>query len=173
MGAPAQKKMPIELSQSEAVSLADLCPEEASVVLPGPDGNLKEYTVRPFDLDDRAWLLATFKDELGPIFEESRMEPICRILYHQFSPEDRMDFASQLVEDVNEDGEKVHVQQGGYKLLFKKVFGVKSQLEVYNALLLAIGISNPVITKIMKEEAKKKVTKKKSQKKSTGEQSST
>ena len=156
------------------ISLKDIQPQGAtfSLELTG-----KEYRLRPFTLRDDVWLRETFGEELKVIFDEMRMGPICRIVFHQMEEADKADFAQRKVTIMNEEGETVEDTMGGYHLLFSMISGWSEKTDIFLALMKTVGISKALIDPddLMGKAAKAEGSEKKSQQKpkSTGPSSST
>lgn len=155
------------------ISLKDIQPQGATFTL---ELTKKEYRLRPFTLRDDVWLRETFGEELKVIFDEMRMGPICRIVFHQMEEADKADFAQRKVTVMNEEGETVEHTMGGYHLLFSMISGWSEKTDIFLALMKTVGISKALIDpEDLMGKAAAKDSEKKSQKKPklTGHSSST
>jgi len=141
--------MSIDLTKMD---LLDIIPKKSEITLNG-----KEYELRPVSLSDETWMNRQFGSELQAIFSELRMIEICRIVYHLLA--DRRDFPSEMRDDFNDDGDPVKLKVKGYEVLMGHVHGKKHQLDIINALLENIGLSQPLLDKATSSAPLKKKTK--------------
>jgi hypothetical protein len=112
----------------------------------------KTYRLRPFNLEDEAWLQETFKpEELHRILEEGIATEIAKIAFHQMEIEDQRSFRLQDVTVVDGDGVE-HVRTlGGYALFFRFISGLDEKVAIYTALLRTIGVSRPLVEDLERE----------------------
>jgi hypothetical protein len=134
------------------IKLEDIVPQGATFTL---SRTKKTYRLRPVSLADEIWLNKEFGAQIETIFREVRMREICRIVFHQLEEESKADFAKQTVTIMNEEGDKVSETKGGAELLFCLIAGFAEKMEIFNALLQTIGISRPMVEKLVAEDEKK------------------
>lgn len=147
------------------MKLEDFIPEESHFTLKYTG---ETYTLRMVSLADEAWFLKTFGlEEFNRIFTEMDMEQICRVAFHLLVAEDKEKFIKQEVKFVDESGEYIEMELGGYKLLYSLICGPNEAIAVLNAILKSRGVKFELEAEIEKEETKKKAVK------STGQKSST
>lgn len=134
------------------IELGDIKPQAAEIFVGG-----EAYTLRKFNLEDEVWLRDTFKGE--PIFtEQMTTDHLCRIAFHQLTMHDKEKFQPIDVTIINEDtGEKSTVKMGGWKLFRAKISGQGEKLIIFKGLLHTVGISRPMLNKILSEEEKKQL----------------
>lgn len=134
------------------IELSDINPQPAEIMIGG-----EQYTLRKFDLDDECWLRETFQGQA--IFtEKMTTEQMCRIAFHQLTTKDKEKFQAVDVDIVSDDtGEKMTTKIGGWKLFRAKISGPGEKLIIFKALLHTIGISRPMLNKILSDEEKKQM----------------
>jgi len=134
------------------IELSDINPQNAEILVGG-----EAYTLRKFNLEDEVWLRDTFKGE--PIFtEQMTTDHLCRIAFHQLTMHDKEKFQPVDVTIISEDtGEKTIVKMGGWKLFRATISGQGEKLIIFKALLHTIGISRPMLNKILSDEEKKQL----------------
>lgn len=133
------------------INLEDLVPEKSAFKLKIPN---KEYTLRPFNLEDEVWLQKKYGNEIESIFKELRIKEICEIAFHQL--EDKSDFKKREVKFVNDEGDELVEIKGGVDLLYSLVSGFDEKIAIINALMATIGVSRPIVEKLTKEDGEKK-----------------
>ncbi len=137
-------------------TLEDLIPEQASFTLE-KTGDF-EHILRPLSIEDFQWLVRTFGEKWNDMFVHIDMEKLCRLAYRFL--DDRTQFLAENSVVVDEDGEKEEVRLKGYQVLQRSVRGVSDEVKLLSALTNAIGVSQPVMDKAMKDpEVKKKIAK--------------
>jgi hypothetical protein len=140
-------------SRERMIELKDIRPQSAKFKLAY---NETEYELRPFNLNDEAWLRTEFKDTLQQLFSQDKIDDdaLCRIAYHQIK--DRSDFVEVEREMIDEAGRKMTYKIGGFALLKERVHGMNEKIEILLAINETLGISRGLI-----EESNKKTEKKK------------
>jgi hypothetical protein len=155
---------------SNPLKLEDLIPQSAEIHLSSTG---KSYKLRPFSLEDEAWLSRRFGKDLPAIFSEMRMADIAEIAFHQFELEDKRQFVAQEVTIVDEAGNERTERMGGAVLFRMMIRGLKEKNELYAALLQTIGISRPVQDQLAADvSSEKKRIEDNLKSEPTGEQSS-
>lgn len=149
----------------DAIRLEDIIPEGSTFTLKQTG---KTYRIRPINLADEIWLNETFREDIEPIFKEIRMKEVCRIAFRLMHPDDQVDFTAQTVRIIDEEGVWIEKQLGGAQLLFTLISGIQEKLQIFEALLKAIGAGRP----LLERAANQAVTEKKSHSQPTGQPSS-
>lgn len=154
----------------EPISLKDMIPEQAEFTLTRKE---KTYHIRPFNLADENWLQNKYGLELEQIFGQVKMVQVCEIVFHQLPLEEQEDFSAREVKTIDEQtGEKGSLRIGGGRLLQEYVVGKKEQLEIYQAVLKAVGFSRPLLEKAKAHMAAREGAAAAGKKKQTGPKSS-
>lgn len=135
----------MEQSTNPILKLSDIVPRPSFFQL-AATGDF-EYQLRPFDLDDEAWLATTYPN-LQDILTTMQMKHVAAIAWHQLDAPSREKFVKQKVEIVNDEGDKVVIEMGGLKLFSTMIRGVNEKVTIYKALMEAIGVSRPVLDEI-------------------------
>lgn len=141
------------------MKLEDIAPRRAKISL---NATKKSYEIRPISIADELWLQERFGDKLEESVNQGKIRDIAAIIYHQMDEDDKRDFAAQDVTIMNEAGESETLRIGGEKLFFSMVHGPAEKLELYKALLVTLGISQPVIDEL--DQKKSQIAVKKTQK---------
>lgn|SRR3990167_4065428 len=126
------------------MKLADMIPERAVFVIDG-----KEYWLREVTLADHAWIQHTFGNQIEIIFKEQKMVEIGKIIYRLL--EDKSDFLPADISDFDDNGEAVKRRISGPERFLSRIKGPAKQLELFNALLKTIGISQPIMDELEKK----------------------
>lgn len=152
------------------IDFEDIRPADITLTL----SNGNEYNLRKFNFDDDAWLR---KMTGGKKLDELTTEQACRIAFHQMYPESQAQFTPKSVKLINEDtGTEATHQVGGFRLFMLNCSGHMDRIAIIEAILANVGISKPLLDKIIADgngvdaEALKKKMKKRNQ---TGRSSST
>lgn len=137
------------------LNLQKMFPQKSSFKLKATG---KTYYLRPMTLKDQLWVKHNFEGRLEEILNPATldMDAISRIIYLLLV--DKSDFATHEYEDVNEDGETVTVEIGGYKLL-QRLISSEEMSDVLWAFNETMGISRPVEKKAVKKKVVKKAKK--------------
>ncbi len=143
--------MTIYVMQME-IGLEDIRPQDCEVVVGG-----ESFTLRKLTLDDESWLRTEFKDQ--QIFTDKMTdEQICRIAFHQLSIEDKRKFAPVDVILFNDEtGEETKIKIGGWRLFRAKISGPSEKLELFKGILKNVGISRPMLEKILTPDEQKEM----------------
>lgn len=140
----------------EPLKLEDLQPKGAFFTLKALPK--KKIYIRPITAADEIWLTEKFGGRLQEIFNNSLMKEMCQIVFHQLA--NQAIFKKQNVTIYSEDtGEQLKKEIGGYRLLLSLISGPAEKEAMILALLTTIGLSRPVVKKIINAavaEAKKK-----------------
>ncbi len=137
-----------------ALTLEDIIPQLATFKLRALD---TEMELRPINVDDELWLRREWPgDQLHRVLGRIEPEAVCRIVFHQLTPESKALLVVQKITIMNEQGESVQGTIGGVALLKTLISGNDELLLVYHALMTTVGISREVIAKITDE--KKNIT---------------
>ena len=124
------------------LTLNDLCPKETTLELNG-----KKYELKRFTLRAQAWAFDKYgPDKLNDLLSKQHLPTVAEILHYLLK--DKTDFptAEDLMECVATQHERV---------------------SLFTALLETIGISQPILDKILKEEGESVPSKKSTGRKST------
>lgn len=151
------------------ITLEELVPQASQFTLKKLPG--VTFHLRPVSVDDELWLQREFGARLQMIFERVSIREICRIVFHQLEEESKEHLAKRSVTIMNEEGEKVTQAVGGADLLRCLISGMPEKMEVVRALTETIGISRPVMDKLIADAEKKSQLESQSQ--PIGERSST
>lgn len=137
----------------KAIQLEDLIPEKATFTLKATGDRV--HTLRELDLGDQVWLKGRFGEkEIERIFNKRMMPEICVIVMRLL--EDRTGFEPERVMEKDfETGEEKEVFLTGPEKLQRCIAGLPEQQTIFLALLKTIGISQPVLDKLIEEEEKK------------------
>lgn len=133
------------------MKLEEIIPKRTELKL---SSSKKVYHLRPVSLEDEIWMHEQYGDELQKIIGEMRTKEVCRIAYRLL--EEKEDFLEKNVTLVDERGKKVTEKRGGIELLYCMMLGLDDKMAVLRALLAAIGISRPMLDKVIAEEEKKR-----------------
>lgn len=133
------------------MKLEEISPRPATIHLASTD---RLYKIRPINLSDEIWLNERFGDTLEKCLNEGRIKEIAAIIFHQMEESDKAAFAAQDVTIMNEHGESETMRLGGEKLFFSMVRGPSEKMELYKALLLTLGISQPIVDELEKKSPK-------------------
>lgn len=133
------------------MELKDVVPRRAVLKLSATGG---EYHLRPINLADEIWLADRFGDSLQANLNEGNMRAVAAIVFHQMEEADKKDFSARDVSLMNEEGETQTIRLGGEKLLSAMVQGPVEKIEMYKALMVTLGISQPLIDAIDTGEKK-------------------
>ena len=95
-----------------------------------------------------------FGSDISKIFRELQMMPIAEMAYHQMI--DRSDFVKQKVKFINDEGEEAFHEIGGIKLFFSMIQGMNEKITIVQALMATIGISRPMMEKMVEGSEEKK-----------------
>lgn len=144
------------MSYPTTMNLNEICPRKAKIFL---SATQKHYTLRPISLEDELWLNERFGSDLEKILNEGRIREVAAIAYHQMEVEDKEDFLAQDVTVINELGEKDTIRLGGEKLLYSLICGPSEKIELYKALMITIGISQPIVDQIQEKKNQQAVEK--------------
>lgn len=133
------------------ITLSDLRPQSSEFTLQ----NGKTYRLRKLTLADLALFQDTFKEDFAKLFTESMSnEQLCRVAYHQLVDDDKVEFAAQNVKIQNDEGEETIVRMGGWKLFRTQVSGMPDMIEIYKGVMATVGMSSPMLNKILSAEEK-------------------
>lgn len=140
------------------MKLEEISPRHATVSL---SSTKKTYSIRPICISDEIWMNERFGDKLESDLNAGNIRTVAAIIFHQMEETDKTDFAAQDVTIMDENGETETMRLGGEKLFFSMVRGPSEKMELYKALMLTLGISQPIIDELEKKSptATKKVQK--------------
>lgn len=127
------------------IKLEEIVPQAATITLKKTE---RTYRLRPIDVDDELWLQTRFGNRLQEILSQIRMPEICEIVFHQMEDEDQELFRAQDVKVIDGAGEEHTLRLGGAKLLSKLISGYVEKIAVYQALMVTIGISRPLLDEL-------------------------
>ncbi len=155
------------------IELKDIVTQETDAWIGG-----KCYTLRRFDLGDEAWLHETFGDKKGELFtEKMTTNQMAQLAFNQLKDEDKADFKKVKAKVINDEGDELEIEIGGWKLLRQKVSGTQEKAALMKALVHTLGIAQPLWDKIVKNEGnaaeKAKLLELKKKQKMTGRRSLT
>lgn len=158
----------------DPVSIEKFIPQDAVITLGG-----KEYELRKVNARDEVWLKEVFGAKLQFIFQELDFDSISKIIFRLLK--DKTDFLPHTIEGHDDDGRVIDVFVSGPQRVLEAISGIHEKQEAYFSLMHCIGISRPVVDKMVEEELerqaeedKKKVTKsEESQETLAGQKSST
>lgn len=147
------------------MKLEDLKPKPSKFYL---SKTQKEYKLRPWTLQDQIWMNQEYGDKIKDIFSEENVDivAISRMAYRLLT--DKSDFKATEVKDIDEDGNEVTYNVGGYKLLINSVNDLEEQLALLSAVVECIGLSMPEVEELKKADIDT-ATEKKTVKSKTGE----
>lgn len=145
------------------MELDQLIPEKVTItkeIVTEKETRSIDLTIRPFSLEDEAWLKAAYPgDKLKEAFEQMDMSSISRIAFHQLEMGCKRDLMSIKFMDIDEDGQDIEVAKTGPQKFGMLIKGYPEQLDLLKALLKARGFSMPIIEELgehIKEEAEGK-----------------
>lgn len=133
--------------------LEELVPQGSEFHLAIPN---KTYHLRPCTLADEVWLQKTFGAKLESVFNELKTKELCRIAVYLMDDKEKEDFIKRTVTFIDDSGEKLSTELGGYELLMTLISGIKEKKEVCQAILQTVGLNRPVLEKLELEQAEKK-----------------
>lgn len=110
------------------LTLDDLQPTESTFSLSHLPG--KVFTLKKFSLASRIWAKQRFGDGLKDIFQDKKIAEICELAF--FLMKDKTGFAD-------------------FNAFAESVVTVADQIEIMRAMLATVGISQPVIEKLVNE----------------------
>lgn len=152
------------------MKLEDIIPKDSEFYLAAKQ---KNYRVRKIGLADKIWLRQVYGDRIQSVLASGNMAEVCKIVFHQLFEEDKKDFAASEEEFMDEEGITSKKLVGGAALLMKFVNGTSEEIAMLKALIHAIGISEPMLSELEKEELKKNEIVQNEPPKPIGEKSST
>jgi biotin operon repressor len=128
----------------------------------------KTYKLRPFNVEDEAWLKQEFGEKINDYFSEKNIDPVAltRIAYRLMI--DRSDFKKKTITEIDENGEEFKTSIGGYRLLMSMISGMKEKEEILLAINETIGLSREAVEKLHSEIMKDKKKVEKNKKKQIG-----
>ena len=134
------------------MELQDLKPKPSKFYLEKKD---KEYTLRPWTLEDQIWAKHTFEN-VEKIFSKENIdiEAVSRMVYRVI--EDKSDFVAEEGIEIDEEGNEVQKKIGGFKKLIAMISGIGEQAAMVGALVECIGVSMPAVEELKGMGSKKK-----------------
>lgn len=144
--------------QVQPITMEELKPIPSSFTHPVSG---KEYVLRPWDVNSRVWFGKVIGNDpkiFDSIFNPDALNVtrLCKVVYHQFSDEDKRDFLGEKTTRIDDDGFEQDVIITGPEKLMKSFTMPIQFADVMDALRLCMGLSDPVLSKIEAEELKKK-----------------
>lgn len=138
----------------QPIELEDIIPEPGEFILRKTGDRV--HRLRPINLEDHTWITKNIGDEkrVKEIMEGKDLAELCKLIYHQL--EDRAQFPSRLEVQINDEGDEVERKITGPQALAQCVVSKIDQRDLYVALLKTIGISQPILDKILNKDVKKK-----------------
>lgn len=137
------------------LQLEDIAPERAAFFL---KAKKKKYYLRPVNLTDNVWMKGKWGNKIGVIFEKIDMPELSKIIYRLM--EDKSDFLAEDIDDVDDEGEPRSRRVSGPEKLCACIQSISEQIQIFQALMSTIGISQPLMDKMVAEEIEGKVKKK-------------
>ncbi len=118
----------------------------------------KSYRLNLMSAADAQWAKKKFGEEnIEGLIRDTDLEFFCAFAIRLMFEEDREDFASREVKTMNEDtGVKGVAVMGGANLLKHMISGKLEFKGMIDAILETMGVSQPLIEKIVADELKKK-----------------
>lgn len=155
------------------LTIEDMIPKQSSFTLKA--SGTHEWLLRPFNAEDRMWLVNTFNGQVGlqEVFAKPDWTAICRIAYRQLEQESKKILVAAKVVEIDEEGTEAEVLITGPRLLQRMVVTFDDQKFVLNAIFETIGLSEKIIKMLKEDETKKKVPAAENQKPPVGEKFST
>jgi len=138
----------------EPVRLEDICPETGEFELAAFPGEI--FHLRPISLSDSAWMIQKFGGQAGIelMFKSVDLDKLSILIFRLLQEKEM--FASESMEEYDDDGNKVQIRITGPEKLKRSICGPKEQIAVIQALLKTIGVSQPLIEESPKADSKKK-----------------
>lgn len=129
------------------VKIEDLVPAPSEFTLEG-----KTYHLRKFSIEDEAWMRRTWKPhETEKYFAEMDMAKLSLLLYRLLV--EKSDFPPVEIEDHDDDGNVIKRKLTGPQNLCRQLpGGILATQEIMFALSATIGVSQPILDALTKEE---------------------
>lgn len=151
-----------EIKQS--FKLEDIVPQNAEVVING-----RPYTLRKITLADEAWLKAQGNVEQKFIQED--MDFIAKFAFRLLV--DKTDFLPVERDGHDDDGNAIKLKVTGPQRILEGMSGPEQKYDLFKALCQTLGISRPLMDKMVEERLKKSPTPPNRQARRAGAKSST
>lgn len=129
------------------LTLDDLTPVESNFEL----SNGKTYTLKRFSLRAQAWCKTRFGEAIHSIFEKQQVLEMAEIAH----------FLLKSKAEMERDGTPPHARQGyrdefaSFEDFAEQIVSMRDRISLIEALLATIGISQPIIAQLHKEELAK------------------
>ena len=116
------------------------------------------FVLRPFTLADELWLERNIgnEKEIQRVFAEMDLQKMLKIVFYQLTTQSKKKIMAIKVTDIDEQGNEIESEASGPERLGHLVRGLKDGMRIYMALMDCRGISQPVLTKMVEDDLKKK-----------------
>jgi len=153
----------METKQIKPVSIKDLKPQEASIIL-HVKGQDKSYKMRGVNLDDWVWMSEHFgQDPSKSLSKAIPLNDMAKICYRLLI--DKEDFLSEETEVITDDGDKITRKVTGPEKLKKALIGFEGIDALSTAFTRCLGVGEmspeemEILVKNSQKKTKKKATK--------------
>lgn len=137
-----------EIKQS--IKLEDIVPQNATIEING-----KAYTLRKINLADEAWLKS--QGDLQDKFTNEDMDFVSKFAFRLLV--DKSEFMPTVRKGFDDDGYEVDEKVTGPQRILEGMSGPEQKYELFRALCQTLGISRPLMDKMVEERLKKNQTK--------------
>lgn len=133
----------------ESIKIEDFVPEDADITIGG-----KVYGMRKINVDDEVWLKTRFGKSIQAIFQNMEFDQIAKLIFRQLK--DKSDFLPEVLKEYDDDGNAIEVTVTGPQKIMRQMTGVAEKNEAIFSVVQLIGISRPMMDKLVDEEIERK-----------------